>query len=176
MQSARAGSTAERPVRLAQAADLHAIVALEREAFSDPWSLRSFTDLLASSAAWFAVATAEGGAGIDGFVIALHSGDEAEIANIAVRADRRGTGVGAALLDAAIRHVESVGARELFLEVRESNLAARRLYEQRDFAEVGRRPRYYRSPLEDALVLRRTSRRGETGAESAAAPAVGGGA
>ncbi len=45
--------------------------------------------------------------------------------------------------------------RELYLEVRVSNTAAQRLYERYDFEEVGRRPGYYTSPVEDAIVMRK---------------------
>jgi ribosomal-protein-alanine N-acetyltransferase len=50
--------------------------------------------------------------------------------------------------------VAALGARAVYLEVRESNLAARRLYAAEGFVPVGRRPRYYRRPTEDAIVLR----------------------
>jgi ribosomal-protein-alanine N-acetyltransferase len=48
-----------------------------------------------------------------------------------------------------------VGVRSLYLEVRESNVSARALYDSRSFAQVGRRKGYYRSPIEDALLMRR---------------------
>jgi len=59
------------------------------------------------------------------------------------------------LLEAALDLLVRRGGREVFLEVRVSNLAARRLYEAAGFRVVGVRPRYYRRPVEDALVLRR---------------------
>ncbi len=148
---------------------------MERAAFSDPWSLRSFTDLLRSEAAWFAVLESGGDdqagqratpAEIDGFVIALRAADEAEIANIAVRADQRGRGSGARLLDAVLADLDGSGVAQVFLEVRASNLPALRLYERRGFVQVGRRSRYYRSPVEDALVFRRPGPREAVGGDA----------
>jgi ribosomal-protein-alanine N-acetyltransferase len=82
--------------------------------------------------------------------------DEGELANLAVAASDRGQGVGAALLDAMLDDASARGTLQVYLEVRESNAAARRLYASKGFEEIGRRKQYYRSPTEDALILRRT--------------------
>jgi ribosomal-protein-alanine N-acetyltransferase len=82
-------------------------------------------------------------------------GIEGEIADIAVAPDARGQGIGGVLLDRATLGLHQAGVRTLYLEVRESNHAARRLYESRQFGQVGRRKGYYQHPAEDALVLRR---------------------
>ncbi len=58
------------------------------------------------------------------------------------------------LVEAALARVRRRGARECFLEVRESNLAAQSLYAQCGFEPVGKRRRYYSNPPEDALVMR----------------------
>src|SRR5436309_1957910 len=63
-----------------------------------------------------------------GYVVAWLAADEAEIANLAVAPSLRGLGVGAALLDASLREVARRGASAVYLEVRESNVAARGLY------------------------------------------------
>jgi [ribosomal protein S18]-alanine N-acetyltransferase len=152
-------------IRDAEAADLDAVLAIERGAFSDPWSRSSFAQLVGRTDAMFAVAVihdtpADGGASPDdergvvaGYVVAWFVVDEAEIANIAVAGDQRRRGVGAALLDAALAAAVGRGARRLYLEVRDSNHAARDLYATRGFTQVGRRRRYYRRPVEDALVM-----------------------
>ena len=67
----------------------------------------------------------------------------------------RRRGIGGFLLDAMIAELRTEGVLILYLEVRESNEAARSLYESRGFVAVGRRPGYYRHPVEDALVLKR---------------------
>jgi len=81
--------------------------------------------------------------------------DEAEIANLAVANDVRRAGVGARLLDHALDIARERHSYVVFLEVRESNAGARALYASRGFEVAGRRAKYYRKPVEDALVLRR---------------------
>jgi len=66
----------------------------------------------------------------------------------------RRQGIGASLLDAALAEGRRRGAQNMYLEVRESNSAARRLYASRGFEELGRRRGYYKRPVEDAIVLR----------------------
>jgi ribosomal-protein-alanine N-acetyltransferase len=145
-------------------ADLPAIVAIERRAFSDPWTLRSFREALDHPAVFFACARRDGGgrsgdrsAGdeVAGYVVAWFVADEGEIANLAVDPAGWGGGVGRALLDAALAEGERRGTAAVYLEVRDSNERARRLYASRRFEEIGRRRNYYQRPVEDAIVLRR---------------------
>jgi len=158
-----AGSAGE-TIRPATAADIDAIVAIERVAFSDPpWSRSSFVRLLKDPYVQFLVAEAAdplGGppaaATVVGYVVTYVVVDEADISNLAVSPECRGRGVGRRLLEAAIAGVESVGVRTVYLEVRESNTVALRLYDSRGFGVVGRRSAYYRHPAEDALILRLT--------------------
>ncbi len=79
---------------------------------------------------------------------------EWEIENIVVAGSRRRQSLGKQLLEEFLRISKGEGARAVFLEVRESNLAARRLYENSGFAENGRRQRYYKDPVEDAILYR----------------------
>jgi ribosomal-protein-alanine N-acetyltransferase len=92
-----------------------------------------------------------------GYVVAWFAGGQGEIANLAVDPAVRGQRLGSTLLDAALEQARSHRAEEVFLEVRDSNARARQLYESRGFAEVGRRRRYYRRPVEDAVILRWTA-------------------
>jgi len=135
--------------------DLASVAVIERTAFSDPWSLRSFREALDSGSVYFACARSDAGS-VLGYVVAWFVADQGEIANIAVSPDQRGRGVGRALLDAALGEAAARGIAAVFLEVRDSNQRARELYASRGFEEVGRRRRYYRRPVEDAIVLRRT--------------------
>jgi ribosomal-protein-alanine N-acetyltransferase len=82
------------------------------------------------------------------------AGSEWEIENVAVSGPARRRGLGSHLLGAFLDLVRSRGGIEVYLEVRESNRAARALYEKWAFQEAGRRKSYYRDPDEDALVLR----------------------
>jgi ribosomal-protein-alanine N-acetyltransferase len=142
-------------ILVAEEDDVPAIVEIERAAFTDPWSLRSFREALAHSAVYFAVARRDE-AQIAGYVVAWFAADEGEIANLAVSPDAWGRGIGRALLDAALEEGRRRDVSAVYLEVRDSNDRARRLYRSRGFEEVGRRRGYYAQPVEDAIVLRRT--------------------
>jgi ribosomal-protein-alanine N-acetyltransferase len=135
--------------------DVPAIVGIERAAFSDPWSARSFGEALDRSTIFFSCARRDG-VGVVGYVVAWFVADEGEIANLAVAPSAWGMGVGRALLDATLDEAERRRISAVYLEVRVSNDRARRLYESRGFEEVGRRRGYYRRPVEDAIVLRRS--------------------
>jgi len=143
--------TLRRPTR----EDLSAIAAIESASFADPWSEAEFASVLETPHTIFLVAEAEKKSGIVGYVIAMSVIDQAEILNIAVPPEHRGAGLGGGLLDAALLEVERRGAESVFLEVRVSNVAARALYSSRGFVEVSRRKNYYRTPVEDALVMQR---------------------
>lgn len=140
-------------IRSARAGDVLSVGLIERESFSDPWGPREFTTALQSRQTIFSVATSGSGIVI-GYVIAVVVMDEAEILNLAVHSAHRSAGIGGKLIDSAIAEAAKDGAVAIYLEVRESNHGARRLYESRGFEEVSRRKRYYRHPVEDALVLR----------------------
>lgn len=88
-----------------------------------------------------------------GFLVARRVGSDIEILNFAVRPHARRRGIGGVLLQAALAWGASLGAEKALLEVRASNAAALQFYERRGFEVVGRRPRYYAAPIEDALLL-----------------------
>ena len=134
-----------------------AIAVIEDASFADPWSATDFVSILAVDHSIFLIAESSGE--IVGYVVAISVMDEAEILNVAVSPSRRGEGIGGALLDAALAQVESRGAESVFLEVRVSNAAAMALYQSRSFAEISKRKNYYRTPVEDALVMRRATKR-----------------
>lgn len=95
----------------------------------------------------------------DGQVLGFLAGrrvakDEWELENVAVSSSSRRRGMGAHLVGEFLNVARHCGGRDVFLEVRESNRAARLLYEKWAFVEVGRRKDYYRDPPEDALILR----------------------
>jgi ribosomal-protein-alanine N-acetyltransferase len=146
-----------RPATLVAALRAHVpeVAAIEQACFSDPWSETSFRQALENPGVFFRVATEGAGGPVVGYVVAWFAGGEGEIANVAVAPTARGRGIGGQLLDAAIAAAVDCGAEALYLDVRESNVRARALYDSRGFVEVGRRRRYYRRPAEDAIVLRR---------------------
>jgi ribosomal-protein-alanine N-acetyltransferase len=142
-------------LRQADIADLADVSTLERRCYADPWPPAAFTALPDNPRVFFAIARRQDGR-LAGYAIAWYVLDEGELANLAVAPDARRQGIGRALLDAVIADAVDREVRELYLEVRQSNAAARRLYATYEFQEVGRRKGYYRSPVEDALILRRT--------------------
>jgi ribosomal-protein-alanine N-acetyltransferase len=138
-------------IRPARAADVARVHAIERASFGDPWSARAFEEALEGGAVFL---VAETGAEVVGYLVARWAAAEGEILNLAVAPKHRRGGVGRALIAHALDRLARLGAGQAYLEVRESNTAARRLYEGLGFAAVGRRRRYYRHPAEDAVVLR----------------------
>jgi [ribosomal protein S18]-alanine N-acetyltransferase len=138
-------------IRPAQPADLEDVREIERVVFSDPWSANDFAQCLTSGVP-FLISEQQGI--VAGYLVAHGAADEGEILNLGVAPAHRRRGVGRALVERALTLLAARGARAVFLEVRESNAAARRLYQSLGFLEVARRARYYRRPVEDAVVLR----------------------
>src|SRR5881296_1906343 len=159
--SGRRATAARYRIRPARAAD---VVAIERATFSDPWSANDFEECIASGVP-FLVAEQRGA--VLGYAIAHWAADEAEILNVGVAPAYRRQGVGRALVERMLAALHDHGARVVYLEVRESNVIARRLYESLGFTEVARRARYYRRPVEDAVILRAAIPAGQTGQASA---------
>jgi len=91
---------------------------------------------------------------VQGFLVAAAAGPEWEIENLAVDAAARRRGVATALLQHFLDWARRQDAEGVFLEVRQSNAAARSLYEKAGFVQSGWRPRYYSRPAEDALLYR----------------------
>jgi ribosomal-protein-alanine N-acetyltransferase len=156
--SSQLRSTSRVIIRKATPEDLPQLQALEREADTAAhWNEREYDALFAKEAPRRValVIVDEGDVKtILGFIIASSELAEWEIENVVVAAARRRSGVGGALVGELLREAVTSGATSVLLEVRESNLAARRLYEKFGFSQVGRRAGYYRAPVEDALVLK----------------------
>jgi len=88
-----------------------------------------------------------------GYIIFWILGDEAQISNFAVHPDFRGKGLGEDTLVRILGMLRNFKSRVVLLEVRPSNLSARRLYKKYGFRVLGIRKNYYQSPVEDALVM-----------------------
>jgi ribosomal-protein-alanine N-acetyltransferase len=140
-------------IRPARRADVPALAALERRCFSDPWTAEALGELIGSPSGLLLVV--EEVDGIEAYLVARAVAGEGEILSLAVAPECRRRGLGARLLIAGLEAMAAGGAFEVYLEVRVSNAAALALYGRHGFAPIGRRPRYYRNPVEDALVLRR---------------------
>ena len=132
------------------------LAALHAACFDDAWSARSIGAMLATPGA-FGLLAGAGDDGPAGFILLRAAADEAEILSLAVLPAARRRGVGRRLLAEAIDRLVEAGVRRLVLEVAENNAAARGLYAGAGFAEVGRRPGYYRQGprLVAALIMAR---------------------
>jgi ribosomal-protein-alanine N-acetyltransferase len=136
--------------------DLAAIVAAERECFSDPWSPSGIRELLQKETSICLVAVGRRPKNdLAGYLFARSIAGEGEILNLAVLPAARRRGLGRLLLAAGLERLEAERADAVFLEVRASNEDAKALYRSAGFTIVGVRSDYYRNPREDALVLRR---------------------
>jgi ribosomal-protein-alanine acetyltransferase len=143
-------------VRPAAAADLQRLLEIAAHSVTAAqWNAAEYHRLFApESLQDRVVLVAEEDAQVVGFIVARQTGPEWEIENIAVTGPARRRGLGTRLLGEFMDLARSRGGREIFLEVRESNLAARALYGKWAFVEAGRRKQYYQDPPEDALIFR----------------------
>lgn len=89
-----------------------------------------------------------------GFLVASTAISEWELENIAVAPESRKQGIGRALLGSLIVRARESGAKEIRQEIRASNSAAQKLGLSVGFIQEGRRPSYYRDPVEDALLFK----------------------
>ncbi|HTP66769.1 MAG TPA: ribosomal protein S18-alanine N-acetyltransferase [Geobacteraceae bacterium] len=131
--------------------DLEAILAIECDSFSRPWSRNNFLDELKSDHSFPMVAVDHEGA-IIGYIMPMLYLDEGHILDVAVRRDRRGKGIGRRLVERVLLFCRERGASFVALEVRVSNKAAIALYHQAGFVEKGRRRKYYENS-EDAILM-----------------------
>jgi ribosomal-protein-alanine acetyltransferase len=90
---------------------------------------------------------------IAGYIVARETAGELHINNVAVRAEFRRRGIGAALLERILHEARRRKANAAFLEVRSANFAAQALYEKSGFRAIARRANYYSEPREDAVVM-----------------------
>ena len=133
------------------AAHLDGVCAIENECFAHPWSRGSLENALSDPNAVFCVAIENGG--VIGYIGMLFVLDEGYICNVAVSQSFRKRGVGSALIQTLVTHCTKNDFAFLTLEVRESNAAARSLYEDFGFVKVGERKNYYTDPTENAVLM-----------------------
>jgi ribosomal-protein-alanine N-acetyltransferase len=131
-------------------ADLDAVLAIEGRAFPQPWSRGFFEKELAAPQAACTVAVFDGA--VAGYSVRWRVADEVHLLNVAVDRERRGLGIGRRLVDAALAEGRATGAAVVYLEVRAGNVAARRLYRDVGFREIGIRRGYY-GVGQDAIVM-----------------------
>ena len=141
-------------VRKLEKKDLDELVVIENEAFSIPWSKKSFEEAIDNTNARYLVITDSDV--VCGYLGMWYGGDHSEITNVAIAKEYRGRGFSKLLLDAAEKLAKSENITRLFLEVRVSNDIAKNLYYSHGFSDMGIRKNFYERPVEDALVLRKS--------------------
>ncbi len=142
----------ELSVRKMRPEDVPAIASLEAECFSEPWSEQAFLDALKQPEALMMTAIGMGNNPM-GYCGIYLSADEGEITNVAVHPDYRKQGIADVILTEVLSEAWKRGAKNIYLEVRESNLPAQKLYEKHGFVSCGIRKKFYRKPTEHAIVM-----------------------
>ena len=134
--------------------DLAPIMEVENRSFPDPWTENMFRDALDSPFQKIYVLYENGE--LIGYICTHVYADEGEILSLAVLPEKRRAGYGKLLLGFALEIMKKTGVTRVFLEVRKSNRPAICLYVSNGFLPVGVRKRYYRHPIEDATVMKKT--------------------
>ena len=132
-------------------ADIRQVLTLEKQCFSCPWNEKQFN--LAFDQQIFNIFGLREQRRLLAYLSLYHTGEEMEILNLAVAPERRRQGLGERLLGLVMKIGRNMGIAQVFLEVRESNIAARNLYAKFGFKQLGVRSKYYPDNGEDALVL-----------------------
>ena len=131
--------------------DADGVARVEKACMPVPWSRESFWQEAANTDAYYLL-----GIDIDkdNLIMAYAGcwvlGNEGHITNVAVDPDYQGQGMGRKLMEKLVEAVKPLGVDSMTLEVRPSNTRALALYEKLGFKSVGRRPKYYTQPVEDA--------------------------
>lgn len=142
--------TGDLKITLLSREHIREVARLERECFVEPWSEKSLEMLLGDSGFGIVALIDDKVVGYGGVMIAL---DEGQITDIAVSGEYRRRGIGMEIVKAMINESVTRGIATLYLEVRESNRAARELYRACGFDECGVRKNFYRRPTEAAVLM-----------------------
>ncbi|NUO80001.1 ribosomal protein S18-alanine N-acetyltransferase [candidate division KSB1 bacterium] len=141
-------------LRAMQLEDLPQIVAIEAQSHLEPWTQHAFrAEMETSLVAQPFVALRQDE--IVGYIVPWFVADELQIANITVKESFRQLGVGRLLLAHALELAQQRHCRVAYLEVRDSNAAARALYASMGFVVEGVRPKYYGRAQEDAILMKK---------------------
>ena len=145
-------------IRRATVEDLADVIFIARVSVGAPqWSDRQYEEILRASSeprATRIILVAEMRTRLAGFCVASTAVDEATLESVVVVAEMRRQGLAKRLCQQALAWAVKRGAQEVWLEVRQSNIAARSLYLSIGFMEDGKRPSYYAQPKEDAVMMR----------------------
>ena len=134
-------------------ADLLGVADLEQRAMTAPWTLAQLQEEI--DAANSMALVAEDGDNLCGYAFYRSCPPECELLHVVVAPEWRRQNVASSLLLQGFTTLSALGCTDCFLEVRQSNMAARSLYERMGFFQAGTRKQYYQQPVEDALLLSR---------------------
>lgn len=138
--------------------DLDEVLDIEKESFPSPWTKTMFTaELERKGISFNYVARAKNTdvKTIVGYIIFWYLREEAQIANIATKPEYLKKGAGEKLMRFSLNKIRSLGSKEIFLEVRRSNIPAQNLYKKLGFEIYGIRKKYYSETGEDAILMRK---------------------
>ncbi len=144
-------------------ADLDQIIAIEKKSFAAPWSRTLFRDTLAFPLAFNFVVRKKVDNKVVGYANFYLIRDEVQVLNIAIDPESRKKGHATKLLVHAIALLKERKAEDFYLEVREGNADAMRLYHKLGFRKIGRRKKYYTETNEDAIVMHLNVKDGPSG-------------
>jgi ribosomal-protein-alanine N-acetyltransferase len=139
--------------RLDPRRDLDAVLEIERVSFANPWTREMFEHELGYAEVSHTLVIRTPAIPVAGYCVFWIVFDEIHVNNLAVTPKGRRMGLGRALLGASLAEAAALGGKRATLEVRQSNLAAIRLYEAFGFRPAGVRTAYYSNPVEDALIF-----------------------
>jgi ribosomal-protein-alanine N-acetyltransferase len=131
--------------------DVSAVLAIEKASFTTPWSEILFMNEIFKPRSLPKAAVI--GEKIVGYICGNYLLDEAHILNVTVHPEFRKQGIASRLVHYMIDLLKKEGCRTIFLEVRQSNEAALKMYEKTGFIEIARRKAYYTLPVEDAVIM-----------------------
>jgi len=139
-------------MRLMREEDLDVVAEIEKASFPTPWSREIYREELTENnfAHYYVI---ENDQGVVGFIGAWIIFDEIQVTNFAVLPSERTRGYGHMLFQYLINKALLKGGRLMSLEVRESNIAAQKLYQSFGLKKAGIRKRYYTDNNEDAIVM-----------------------
>ena len=140
-------------IRQLNADDLGCVVEIEQAAYPFPWTRGIFADCIRAG---YDCTALQAGPRLIAYTIQSHVAAESHLLNLCVALHWQRKGYGKLMLNHAIRQARLQQCSSMFLEVRPSNPSGIRLYEQKGFVIVGKRPAYYRAAdgRDDAIVMR----------------------
>ncbi len=140
-------------IRAATPEDIDSMFAMERDASSaSHWPIENYRQIVAGEGPPRLALVAEDASSITGFLVAQTIAGEWEIENVVVSKPNQRRGVASALVKGVIADADRAGTSKISLEVRESNISARNLYEKVGFREAAKRSGYYHAPADSAVI------------------------